>query len=150
MQSEKIWSKALHEDFVVGSNEARWWAEHVTWYGPGGIGTARSRSDYVEHFLKPLRTGFVDLTMQTDLVVCEGKYCGAHFYLYGNHSGTWLGEPATWKTVPIRCGAHARIEDGRIVEGWLIIDQPRAFHAMGVDLYARARNHAMARAQVTV
>lgn len=84
--------------------------------------------------------------MQTDsnyLVVCEGKYCGAHFYLYGNHSGTWLGEKATFKQVPIRCGAHARIEDGHIVEGWLIIDHPWLFHGMGVDFYARAKKLAL-------
>jgi predicted ester cyclase len=150
VRSERIWKNALHEDFSAGSNEARWWAENLTWYGPGGIGTAHSRGEYVEHFLKPLRAGFSNVTMDTDLVVCEGNYCGAHFYLNGNHSGTWLGEEATWKIVPIRCGAHARIEDGHIVEGWLIIDQPRAFHAMGIDLYERARKLALGQTKIIV
>lgn len=149
-RSLKIWKSALQEDLVDGSFDARWWAEHVTWYGPGGVGTARSRGDYVEHFLKPLHAGFKDITMKTDLVVCEGKYCGAHFYLHGNHSGTWLGEPATWKSVPIRCGAHARIENGEIVEGWLIIDHALAFHGMGVDFYARAKKIALSKVEALI
>jgi len=137
--SEEIWRAALQEDYVLDRGAARWWAESMVWYGPGGVGTAHSRSDYYAHWLKPLHAGFSNLTMATDLVVCEGKYCGAHFYLHGVHTGEWLGEAATGRKVPIRCGAHARIEGGKIVQGWLIVDIPRAFHAMGVDLYGRAR-----------
>uniref|UniRef100_A0A7S2IXN0 SnoaL-like domain-containing protein n=1 Tax=Zooxanthella nutricula TaxID=1333877 RepID=A0A7S2IXN0_9DINO len=137
--SERVWRAALHEDYALRQDEARWWAEDVVWYGPAGVGTAHSREEYRKHFLEPLHAAFSDLTMRMDMVVCEGKYCGAHFYLHGRHTGTWLGEAATYRHVPIRFGAHARIEGGRIVQGWLIIDIPRAFHAMGIDLFARAR-----------
>lgn len=143
VRSEKVWKSALHEDFELASDDARWWADDVTWYGPSGVGTAKSRNDYIQHFLKPLHSGITGMIMATDLVVCEGKYCGAHFYLYGNHTGTWLGEQATYNQVPIRCGAHARIENDQIVEGWLIIDHPWLFHGMGVDFYDRAKRIAL-------
>ena len=39
---------------------------------------------YQKHWLVPLRAAFSNLTRETDLVVCEGPYCGAHFYLWGH------------------------------------------------------------------
>lgn len=137
--SLKIWKAALEEDYDKKSQSASFWADDVVWYGPGGVGTARSREDYAKHWLKPLFDAFSDTERKTDLVLCEGPYCGAHFYIWGKHTGKWLGEEASGKTVPIRCGAHARILDGKIKEGWLIVDVPRAFHGMGVDFYAKAK-----------
>merc|ERR1711983_147705 len=108
--SNRIWNMAIQEDYVHNTGGARWWVDDMVWYGPGGVGTAYSK-----------------ISMQLDLSVCEGKYCGAHFYLHARHTGAWLGEQATGKEVRLRCGAHAHLEGGRIVEGWLIIDVPRAF-----------------------
>lgn len=139
VMSNRIWKAAVQEDYVHNTGGARWWADDMVWYGPGGIGTAYSKKDYRTHFLEPLHAAFSNISMKLDLSVCEGKYCGAHFYLYGRHTGTWLGEQATGKEVRLRCGAHAHLEGGRIVEGWLIIDVPRAFADMGVDFFARAR-----------
>lgn len=145
--SERVWRAAVEEDYVLGTGGARWWAENMTWYGPGGVGTAHSREQYLAHFLTPLHAAFSNVTLQMDLLVCEGRYCGAHFYLHGTHTGPWLGEKATGRRVRIRCGAHAHLDKGRIVEGWLIIDVPRAFADMGVDLYARAKAIAANRTQ---
>jgi predicted ester cyclase len=137
-KSNALWSAAVKEDYLLNVGGARHWAENMIWYGPGGIGTAHSRSEYRKHFLEPLHGAFSDMEMHMDLQLCEGKYCGAHFIMFGTHIGEWLGEKPTGKRIPIRCGAHAHFENGKIVEGWLIIDVPRAFAAMGVDLYARA------------
>lgn len=141
-ESERIWRAALQEDYLNASGTASQWEDAMVWYGPAGIGTATSRVAYVRHFLVPLHAAFSSLDMQLDMVVCEGAYCGAHFYVFGDHTGTWLGEAATGKRISIRCGAHARIQGKRIVEGWLIIDLPRAFRDMGVDLFARAKAQA--------
>lgn len=144
--SLKTWQAALHEDYDLGAGGARWWAEDLLWYGPGGIGTARSKDEYVRHFITALHGAFSNITRKTDQVVCEGPYCGAHFYLWGNHTGTWLGESPTYKRVPLRCGAHAHVVGGKIVEGWLIIDTPLTFHHMGIDFYARAKAVALEKA----
>jgi len=141
--SNRIWSMAIQEDYVHNIGGARWWADDMVWYGPAGIGTAYSKADYRIHFLEPLHRAFSNISMQLDLSVCEGKYCGAHFYLHARHTGPWFGVEATGKEVRVRCGAHAHFEDGRIVEGWLIIDVPRALADMGVDFFARARDVAM-------
>jgi len=137
--SESTWRAALEEDYLNATGQASHWAANALWYGPAGVGTAYSRRDYLTHFLQPLHAAFSNITMKTDMVVCEGPYCGAHFYVWGDHTGSWLGAPATGNRVPIRCGAHGRVVNGVLVEGWLIIDIPRAFHAMGIDLFARAK-----------
>merc|ERR1740122_87382 len=136
---QSTWRAALEEDYLNATGQASHWAANALWYGPAGVGTAYSRRDYLTHFLQPLHAAFSNITMKTDLVVCEGPYCGAHFYLWGDHTGSWLGAPPTGNRVPIRCGAHGRVVNGVLVEGWLIIDIPRAFHAMGIDLFARAK-----------
>lgn len=143
LASEATWRKALEEDYLGSAGASSTWSESVTWYGPGGIGTAHSRSNYSKYFVEPLQQAFSDRTMQIDSLVCEGTYCGAHFHVYGTHSGMWLGEAASGHRVPIRCGAHARIKNGKILEGWLIVDVPKAFHAMGVDIFARAKDAAL-------
>mmetsp|Transcript_121083 Transcript_121083/g.343054 ORF Transcript_121083/g.343054 Transcript_121083/m.343054 type:complete len:410 (-) Transcript_121083:439-1668(-) len=142
-RSEAVWRAALQEDFWNASDEASFWADDMVWYGPGGIGTAHSRRDYREHFLAPLHAAFSNIEIQEDMVVCEGAYCGCHFYVYGTHTGTWLGEEPTGKRVPLRMGAHARVVGGKIAEGWLLMDIPLAFKYMGVDLYGRARKQAL-------
>jgi hypothetical protein len=136
--SEAVWTRALHLDFDLANLDAISWAADAMWYGPAGIGTARSRHAYATHFLRPLHGAFSRLRRTTEMVVCEGSFCGAYFTLHGDHTGPWLGEQPTGRRVPLRCGAHARIVDGMIVEGWLIVDIPLAFDAMGVDLYGRA------------
>jgi len=135
-ESEKIWRAAVKEDYLEGSSAAARWADKITWYGPGGVGTAHSKEEYSTHFLKPLHAAFSNMTSQVDMIVCEGSYCGAHFYLWADHVGEWLGQKATGKRVTLRLGAHARIQNGKIREGWLIIDVPRAFKTMGIDFYS--------------
>merc|ERR1719414_2910134 len=109
-RSTKIWRAAVLEDYVQNVGHARHWANELNWYGPGGVGTARSKQEYITHWLTPLHAGFSNITIDTQLLVCEGKYCGAHFYLHATHTGTWFGEGATGRRVRIRCGAHAHLE----------------------------------------
>ena len=42
------------------------------------------------------------LLLQVDILTCEGTYCGAHGYLHGIHTGTFLGEPASNLEVRLR------------------------------------------------
>eukprot|EP00421_Protoceratium_reticulatum_P001904 CAMPEP_0168365644 /NCGR_PEP_ID=MMETSP0228-20121227/4824_1 /TAXON_ID=133427 /ORGANISM="Protoceratium reticulatum, Strain CCCM 535 (=CCMP 1889)" /LENGTH=338 /DNA_ID=CAMNT_0008378431 /DNA_START=51 /DNA_END=1064 /DNA_ORIENTATION=+ len=112
-----VFESMIREDLVEQHALARWWAEDMVWCGPGGIGEARSKQQYVTHFLRPLHAAFPAPKLQLDKLVCEGNYCGAHFHLIANHTGTWLGQPATGRRVSLRFGVHARIKLGAAVEG---------------------------------
>ena len=65
---------------------------------------------------------------------------GAHVRLSGNHTGPWLGRAATGKRASVRMGLHWHVVDGRIVEGWAIIDILATLHQFGErDILAKAR-----------
>lgn len=143
-RSRVVVTAALQEDLVQQSLSATWWTDDLMWCGPAGIGHARSREDYVEHFLKPLHAAFSNPELSVNKFVCEGNYCGVHFYLRATHTGTWLGQPATGRIVQLRFGTHFRVVlgasgDDRIADGWTQVDVVDVFSQMGVDLMARAK-----------
>eukprot|EP00441_Pelagodinium_beii_P030993 CAMPEP_0197708776 /NCGR_PEP_ID=MMETSP1338-20131121/128122_1 /TAXON_ID=43686 ORGANISM="Pelagodinium beii, Strain RCC1491" /NCGR_SAMPLE_ID=MMETSP1338 /ASSEMBLY_ACC=CAM_ASM_000754 /LENGTH=616 /DNA_ID=CAMNT_0043292707 /DNA_START=33 /DNA_END=1883 /DNA_ORIENTATION=+ len=132
--------EALKDDFL-GEGSAESWADQMVWNGPPGVGTARSREEYVEGFLRPLRASFSNFSMSTDVLVCQGFYCGAHVRLNVTHDGMWLGQTATQKRVSLRMGLHWRVgKSGKIEQGWCVIDLLEAFAQLGVDLLAKARS----------
>lgn len=148
-KARKAFRQMLEEDFVKQSTAVRWWADDMLWCGPAGIGDAKSPSEYAQHFLAPLHQAFPQPELEIGSLDCEGNYCGALFYLVGNHTGHWLGQPATGRRVAMKFGMHARVDLGLAVDGcgqcgrmadaWLQVDIPDAFAQMGVDLLGRAR-----------
>lgn len=147
--ARQYFTQMLQEDFKYGSQELRFWAEDMYWCGPGGIGEARSRDEYLRGFLQPLHQAFSNPSLEVNITVCEGNYCSAHFYFVGDHTGTWLGQAATGHRVAIRVGFFARfqlkpsvdgcVDCGLITDAWAQMDLPAAFLMMGVDLMERAR-----------
>jgi predicted ester cyclase len=136
--------KLLVEDYIASTPAAQSWSPEMTWYGPPGVGTAKSPQQYLTHWLKPLRAAFADRRLEVDVVVCESVYCGAHVHLVGKHVGTWLGRPATQAVVSLRMGLHWRVDkvSNKIAEGWCQVDLLSAFGQMGQDLLAVARAQA--------
>jgi len=142
-EAAKVFGRMIQEDFVAHEAMAMSWSAHMVWYGPAGIGTARGRSEYIHHVLGMMRESFSAPMLHWDGLVCEGLYCGAHFHLKVNHTGCWLGLPATGRIARLRFGMHARLSlepSGYLVqEAWVQLDIPAAFSQLGVDLLSRAR-----------
>ena len=63
----------------------------MKWYGSHGIGVAENIHDYYKYFMSEINTAFSNRRVELDLMVCEGKICGAHGYLIGNFTGPFLG-----------------------------------------------------------
>lgn len=114
------------------------WAQDMLFYGPPGIGFAASLDEYRTHVLGALERGFTHRSFELDVLSCEGSYCGAHGYLLGTHSGCFLGEAATGRTMRLRVGLHWHIVDGIATEGYAMFDTPALFDQLGIDLLARA------------
>jgi len=145
--ARNVFKQMLDEDFVQQSTAARSWADNMMWLGPGGIGDAWSPADYTQHFLIPLHKAFPQQSLQIGSSNCEGNYCGALFYLIGTHRGTWLGQAATYRSVRMKFGMHARVDttQQKIVDAWVQLDVVDAFAQMGVDLLGRAKEQASRR-----
>mmetsp|Transcript_25777 Transcript_25777/g.79217 ORF Transcript_25777/g.79217 Transcript_25777/m.79217 type:complete len:199 (+) Transcript_25777:3-599(+) len=130
---------ALHQDWAGDANcEAQSWHGDLSFYGPGGIGLARGAGEYRQHVLAPFRAAFGERTVATELMTCEGNYCGALGRLQGHGLEPWLGLPTAGKEVAVRFAMHWRVVGGKVQEGWAIFDMPGLFQQLGLDFYAMA------------
>ena len=90
--AQHISLKALHDDLLSSEAVASsLWMDDMTWYGSHGLGVAEDKKTYSKYFVEAVHSAFSDRKLQLDLIVCEGKICGAHGYLTGNFSGPFLG-----------------------------------------------------------
>mmetsp|Transcript_24214 Transcript_24214/g.46487 ORF Transcript_24214/g.46487 Transcript_24214/m.46487 type:complete len:429 (+) Transcript_24214:90-1376(+) len=137
-KAQAVAEAALQHDWAGNSNVAAGWWNNLTFYGPGGIGVARTLESYHEHVLRPFRASFVNRTATVDLSTCEGNYCG----LFGRFSGQgirkWLGLPTTGRSITFRFAMHYRVVAGKVQEGWAIFDFPGLFTEVGLDFWALA------------
>eukprot|EP00440_Ansanella_granifera_P049247 gb/GFBE01053358.1/.p1 GENE.gb/GFBE01053358.1/~~gb/GFBE01053358.1/.p1 ORF type:complete len:408 (+),score=72.50 gb/GFBE01053358.1/:1-1224(+) len=120
-------------------HHGKWWHSDLTFYGPGGIGVARSIHEFHKHVLKPYHDAFSNRTVETEMLFCEGNYCGAYGKLWGHHKGTWVGQKASHRLIGIRFAMHWRITDGLVKESWAIFDMPGFFQQLGLDFWELAR-----------
>eukprot|EP00929_Paragymnodinium_shiwhaense_P046578 TRINITY_DN2371_c0_g1_i1.p1 TRINITY_DN2371_c0_g1~~TRINITY_DN2371_c0_g1_i1.p1 ORF type:complete len:409 (+),score=87.89 TRINITY_DN2371_c0_g1_i1:96-1322(+) len=116
-----------------------WHADEMHYYGPVGIGYAKGYDAYSQHVLGVLRRGLSETTFEMNVMSCEGAYCAVHGFVYGKHTGCFLGEQPTGKRVGIRMGMHWRVVDGKAAEGWAMWDIPATFKDMGVELFSRLK-----------
>ena len=71
---------------------------------------------------RTFREAFSDLSIQVVRTVATGDLVAAHCHVTGHHSGDALGGEATQQPVDFWGITMARVEDGKIVEGWNCFD----------------------------
>ena len=78
------------------------------------------------------RTAFPDLKMTVDDLVVAGEKAVVSFTLTGTHKGDLMGIAATGKPIKVSGMVLSRLEDGRIVEEWEVLDQLTMLQQLGV------------------
>ncbi|WGH78777.1 ester cyclase [Jannaschia ovalis] len=120
------------------------WHPRCSWYGPGGIGTARGIRGFRDHHQIP----FLDAMPDRRGLVDQG-----HFFAQGDYvgftawpgmemtlsGGGWLGLPATGRRITMRSLDFWRVEDGLIRENWVTVDLLDVHAQLGTDVLARMR-----------
>jgi steroid delta-isomerase-like uncharacterized protein len=86
--------------------------------GPDVMGPAAFKS-----FHAAFRSAFPDVRVQVDEMIAEGDRVAYRLTARGTHQGDGLGLPATHRPCRFVVMGSARIADGRIVEGWNLIDE---------------------------
>ncbi|MCW5852692.1 MAG: ester cyclase [Anaerolineae bacterium] len=86
----------------------------------------------LQQLIASLRLAFPDLHCALEDEIREGERCAAHWTVRGTHTGLFLGNPATGKPIVAQSIIFARTADGRIVEGWLLIDQFGILQQLGI------------------
>lgn len=88
--------------------------------------------DQLKVFFNAYRKGLPDLNVSIDDLVASGDKVVISMTLNGTHTGDLMGIPATGKPLSVHGMVISRIEDGRIIEEWEILDMLGLVQQLGV------------------
>ncbi len=97
-----------------------------------GLGAEMRGPEAFKPFHSAYRNAFPDVKINLDHIVAEGDIVAARWSGTGTHRGDGLGFPATGKTVQLSGMTFARIQNGKLVEGWNIFDQLGMFQQLDI------------------
>lgn len=78
------------------------------------------------------RSGLPDLNVSINDLVASGDKVVISITLNGTHTGDLMGIPATGKSLSVHGMVLSRLEDGKIIEEWEILDMLGMFQQLGV------------------
>lgn len=78
------------------------------------------------------RSAFPDLTTTVDEIVEEGDRLAIRWHSAGRHEGSFLGVPATGRTVEVEGATFARFDGDSIVEEFVTWDPRALLAALGI------------------
>ncbi len=117
------------------------WHEKMIWYGPSGIGTARSLEGFIDHHQLPFRKTFKERNYWELGHYCElgdGKFsltAGWHSIQAVYGSNDWLGYNSNKNKVTMRVMDFYHHDEGKIRENWVPIDLAHILSQIGVDIF---------------
>jgi steroid delta-isomerase-like uncharacterized protein len=77
-------------------------------------------------------TGFPDLRFTIEQMLAEGDRVFTQLVMDGTHTGPCFGIPPTGKHVSLRMMIVHRIQHGKIIEDWVLVESLGAFQQLGV------------------
>jgi steroid delta-isomerase-like uncharacterized protein len=121
---EEVWnqkSEAAIDEMMAGDCVA---------YGlPDPDAVVRGSAQFKE-FHRGFSGAFPDLQISVQDVIASGDRVAARWLMKGTHLGGQLGFPATAKTVALEGVSIAVIQDGKLKEGWNMVDIGRFFELL--------------------
>ena len=83
--------------------------------------------------LTAYRRGFPDLELVIDDIFGAGNRVATAFTFNGTHLGELMGVPPTGKRVSVHGTIHSRVEGGRLVEEWELLDLATMYRQLGLS-----------------
>jgi len=83
-------------------------------------------------FWQKFRSAFPDIRVEVVRSVTQGDMVAVHCRVTGKHQGDQLGIAATQKPVEMWGMGMARVQDGKIVEGWNSYDFMTMYQQIGL------------------
>jgi predicted ester cyclase len=105
---------------------------HQVRSAPGAISSAARGPLALREHIEGWLTAFPEITVTTDLKCVCGAQVVSWVTMRGVHAGPWQGVPPTGREVTIRTVAQHRVENGRIVEDWVIVETLGLFQQLGL------------------
>ena len=126
---------------LIDHPQKEYWHEKMIWYGPSGVGTARSLEGFVDYHQLPFRKTFKERNYWKLGHYCEigdGKFsltAGWHSIQAKYGSNDWLGYSAKDKIVTMRVMDFYHHDEGKIRENWVPIDIIHILKQIDIDVF---------------
>jgi len=120
---ESVWDRGEVDvlDDLLSPDYQRWGSEEV----------AQGRNEFKASIIAT-RSAFPDLVTTIDEIVVEGDRAAVRWHSTGSHEHSFLGVPATKRSVQVSGSTFARFEDDRIVEEFVTWDPRALLSALGI------------------
>ena len=135
-------TRVVIEGMVDGLNDHRiddigqFFASQFRWMGNFGCGTKSGLDAFQDNWQKPFQAAFSDKVCIDEARLYMGEWAAAFGRQEAIHSGEFMGIPATGKKVDIRYMDFWKVEDGKIVNNWVMVDFPSVLSQLGVDCFS--------------
>jgi predicted ester cyclase len=125
---EKLWNERKLElaDTIFDEN----CHTHQLRSGSPAVSIPRGPAAIKTHVAEWL-SAFPDLRFVIEQIFAEGDRVFSLLAMEGTQSGQWLGIPPTGKRVNIRMVTIHRIQSGRIIEDWVLVESLGLFQQLG-------------------
>lgn len=123
--NEEVWDEGdvdAIEDLV---------AEEFVMHDPGLPWPVRG-TDGVRRVVGKILTAFPDPHVELEAVVAEGEMIAVRNRFTATHEGTYLDVEPTGREIDVPVTAFQRIEDGKLVEEWQLVDRLGMLQQLGV------------------
>jgi len=134
-------TRSLVEGMVDGLNDhqingmAHFFSENFRWMGNTGCGTKNGLKEFQDNWQKPFQAAFSDKVCIDEARLAEGEWMAAFGRQEATHSGEFMGIKPTGKRVEIRYMDFWKVEEGKIVDNWVMVDFPHVMKQLGVDAF---------------
>ena len=134
-------TRTVVEGMVDGLNDHRiadigeFFSEDFRWMGNAGCGFKEGLREFQEGWQKPFQAAFSDKVCIDEARLFDGQWAAAFGRQEAVHSGPFMGVAATGKKIVIRYMDFWKVEDGKIVDNWVMVDFPGVLKQLGVDVF---------------
>jgi steroid delta-isomerase-like uncharacterized protein len=99
----------------------------------GAPATAAPRGpEIIKEHISDWLSGFPDLTFTIEQMIAEGDRVSSLLTVDGTHTGSWQGIPPSGKRINIRMMTIHRIQNGKIIEDWVIVESLGFCQQLGI------------------
>ena len=99
--------------------------------GTPATSTPRGPQSIKDHIAEWL-SAFPDLKFTIEQMIAEEDRVSTLLVMDGTHTGQWLGIPPNGKRINIRMMTIHRIQSGKIIEDWVIVESLGFFQELGI------------------
>ncbi|MDD9797942.1 MAG: ester cyclase [Alphaproteobacteria bacterium] len=120
-----------HEIDTMGA----YFAENFCWIGNAGCGVKQGLKEFQDNWQRPFQAAFSDKTAIDEARLVQGEWAASFGRQEAVHTGTFMGIAPTGKRVEIRYMDFWKVQNGKIVTNWVMVDFPYVLRQLGVDVF---------------